>query len=71
MRIVCQTLRFITKILLRFRGGIQPDARMIKKKLGTAKRDKRKGKEEEFAYKEERAYEEYDRAIQVFKDCNV
>ncbi len=38
---------------------------MIKKKLGTAKRDKRKGIDEEFAFKEEKAYEEYDRAIQV------
>jgi hypothetical protein len=40
---------------------------MIKKKLGKAESDKRKGIDEEYAFKEERAYEKYDRAIQVFK----
>lgn len=51
-----------------FRGGIQPDARMIKKKLGKAESDKRKGIDEEYAFKEERAYEKYDRAIQIKGD---
>jgi len=51
--------------LSRFRGGIHPDARMIKKRLGNVESQKRRGVEEEYKYKEERVYEEYDRSIQV------
>ncbi len=49
----------------RFRGGFQPDARMVKKREHKVDFDKRKNVPEELATKKEDIFEEYDRAIQV------
>jgi hypothetical protein len=57
--------KLLVSSYFRFRGGIHPDVRMIKKRTGRAESSKKRGDEEEFRYKEERIHEEYDRAIQV------